>query len=76
LRDYLSTERRDDVVRQFCHKLLGYSLGRELQLSDEPLLDKMVQEVGENGYRSSVAIKMIVTSKQFREIRGQHESEN
>ncbi len=76
LRNYLATERRDDVVRQFCRKLLGYSLGRELQLSDEPLLDKMVQELAKNGYRASVAMTMIVTSKQFREIRGQLEPEN
>ena len=27
LRDYLLQERRDDVVRQFCRKLLGYSAG-------------------------------------------------
>lgn len=76
LRDYLATERRDDVVRQFCRKLLGYSLGRELQLSDEPLLDRIVQELAENGYRSSVAIETIVMSKQFREIRGRNKSDN
>ena len=74
LRDYLSTHRRKDVVRQFCRKLLGYSLGRELQLSDEPLIDKMVDKLGENDYRCSVAIKMIVTSRQFREIRGRQRS--
>ena len=39
LRDYLLTKRRDAFVRQFCRKLLGYALGRAVQLSDEPLLD-------------------------------------
>jgi hypothetical protein len=70
LREYLLNQRRDDVVRQFCRKLLGFSLGRELQLSDEPLLDKMVKELERQDYRFSVAVKMIVTSRQFREIRG------
>ena len=71
LRDYLINQRRDDVVRQFCRKLLGYSLGRELQLSDEVLLGNMVEELGKQGYRSSVAVKMVVKSRQFREIRGE-----
>ena len=30
-------------LRQFCRKLLGYALGRGVQLSDEPLLDEMQQ---------------------------------
>ena len=38
LRGYLLNDRRHDIVRQFCRKLLGYSLGRAVQLSDEPLL--------------------------------------
>jgi hypothetical protein len=70
LRDYLLKDRRDDVVRQFCRKLLGYSLGREIQLSDEPLIDTMVAKLAGNDYRFSVAVEMIVSSRQFREIRG------
>ncbi|HEX4413313.1 MAG TPA: DUF1592 domain-containing protein, partial [Lacipirellulaceae bacterium] len=38
LRNYLLTKRRDAFMRQFCRKLLGYALGRSVQLSDEPLL--------------------------------------
>ena len=70
LRDYLMTDRRNDIVRQFCRKLLGYSLGREVQLSDRPLMDQMQSRLEENGYRFSVAIEAIVSSPQFREIRG------
>ena len=70
LRTYLKTERRDDVVRQFCRKLLGFALGREVQLSDEPLLDDMATGLAKNDYRFSVAVKWIVLSKQFRMIRG------
>ena len=70
IRDYLAKKRRDDVVRQFCRKLLGFSLGRELQLSDEPLIDEMLVQLRANDFRFHVAIKQIVLSKQFRQIRG------
>jgi hypothetical protein len=71
LRGYLLGSRRDDVVRQFCRKLLGYALGREVQLSDEPLLDEMQRQLSENDYRFNVAAAIIVSSPQFRQIRGQ-----
>ena len=70
LRDYLVKDRHDDVVGQFCRKLLGYSLGRSVQLSDEPLLADMQRKLEANDYRFSVAIEAIVTSRQFRQIRG------
>ena len=71
LRDYLLKTRRDDVVQQFCRKLLGYSLGREVQLSDEPLLSDIKNKLEANGFRFRIALEAIVTSRQFREIRGQ-----
>ena len=70
LREYLVKTRRDAFLRQFCRKLLGYSLGRSIQLSDEPLLIEMQQRLAKNGYRFSVAIEAIIESPQFREIRG------
>ena len=70
LREYLLKDRRHDFVRQFCRKLLGYSLGREVQLSDEPLLEEMQQKLAAGGYRVGTAVETIVLSKQFRMIRG------
>ena len=70
LRDYLLKTRRDAILRQFCRKLLGYALGRSTQLSDEPLLTEMQQQLAKNGYRFSVAVETIVLSQQFRMIRG------
>ncbi|MBC8116738.1 MAG: DUF1585 domain-containing protein, partial [Candidatus Saccharimonas sp.] len=70
LRDYLVTTRRDAFLRQFCRKLLGYSLGRGIQLSDEPLLTEMQQRLAKNDYRFLVAVETIIGSQQFREIRG------
>lgn len=73
LKDYLLSQRRDEIVRQFCRKLLGFALGREVQLSDEPLLDIMEQRLTDNDYRFSVAVETIVTSDQFRKIRARDE---
>ena len=70
LRDYLLTERRDDVVDQFCRKLLGFALGRAIQLSDEPLIATMQQRLKNNDYQFNVAVETVVTSVQFRMTRG------
>jgi hypothetical protein len=70
LRNYLLTERRDAFVRQFCRKLLGYALGRSVQLSDEPLLADMQSTLEANDFRFALAVETIVRSRQFREIRG------
>ncbi len=65
LRTYLVQKRRDTVLRQFCRKLLGYSLGRAVQLSDQPLLEAMERKLAKQGYRFSVAVDLIVQSRQF-----------
>jgi hypothetical protein len=75
LRAYLLETRRDDFVRQFCRKLLGYALGRSVQLSDQQLLNEMQAALEANGYRVQSAIELIVQSPQFRNVRG-HDSNN
>ena len=70
LAEYLSTTRRDDFVRVFCRRLLGYSLGRGVMLSDEPLIDEMMRQLASHDYRVSAAIETIVLSEQFQKIRG------
>jgi hypothetical protein len=66
LRDYLVNQRGDDFLRQFCRKLLGYALGRSIQLSDRPLIESMVK----SDHRIGSLIDLIVRSPQFREVRG------
>ena len=66
LRDYLVTQRSDDFLRQFCRKLLGYALGRSVQLSDRPLIESMVH----SDQRIGTLIDLIIRSPQFREVRG------
>ncbi len=70
LRNYLMTRRRDSFVRQFCRKLLGYSLGRGVQLSDRPLIDELSAKLKQEDYRMAPLVEAIVLSRQFREIRG------
>lgn len=70
LRGYLLNQRGDAFLKQFCRKLLGYSLGRAVLLSDQPLIDEMLKQLKANEYRVSTAVETIVLSKQFREIRG------
>ena len=70
LREYLLMKRRDDFLKQFCRKLLGYSLGRSVLISDGPLISEMRDQLKSHEYRIGAAIETIVRSKQFREIRG------
>ncbi|HSG73154.1 MAG TPA: DUF1588 domain-containing protein, partial [Planctomycetaceae bacterium] len=70
LQNYLLTIRRDTFLRNFCKKLLGYALGRSVQLSDEPLIDSMLDNLAQQDYKIQTAIETIVLSRQFREIRG------
>lgn len=69
LKHYLVNKRREDVLRQFCRKLLGYALGRETRLSDEPLIDKMLDGLKQNEFRVHSAVLTIVNSRQFRSVR-------
>ena len=77
LRTYLLSTRRDTFLRHFCRKLLGFALGRSVQLSDQPLLDEMIHGLVNNQYRVSCAIEAIVLSEQFQNIRGRdHDSKH
>ena len=44
-------------------KLVGYALGRTIQLSDQPLIDSLAAAGGKSGM--SALVGQIVTSKQF-----------
>lgn len=70
LRRYLLTKRRADFERHFCQKLLGYALGRSVTLSDQVLLDEMLEALRKNEYRITAAVQTIALSKQFRYHRG------
>jgi hypothetical protein len=70
LRRYLLKERRDDFLRTFCRKLLGYALGRSVTRAEQPLLEEMLQSLRAHDYRVSAAILPIVEGIPFRNLRG------
>lgn len=70
LRTYLLEKRSDEFLRQFCRKLVGYALGRSVQLSDMPLIASMLTQLKTGDHNVGAAIELIVRSPQFREVRG------
>jgi len=70
LRHYLLTKKQDVIVRLFCKRLLGYALGRAVTLSDTTLLDQMVSELKQHDGHVIAALRTIVLSPQFRQVRG------
>ena len=59
--------RKDQFARCITEKLLAYALGRELEVSDRPVIDEIVQEISkpEKGLRD--LIQEIVASRSFLE---------
>ncbi|MCY3759093.1 MAG: DUF1592 domain-containing protein, partial [Acidobacteria bacterium] len=70
LRTYLLEQRREEFLRNFCRKLLGYALGRSVEVSDEGLLDEVLQSLERADFRFSAAVATIVQSPQFLNQRG------
>jgi hypothetical protein len=62
---FIRAHRENDFVDNFSQKLLAYSLGRSLMLSDEPLVEQMRAALIANNYRFSALVETIVTSRQF-----------
>ncbi|MBM3783450.1 MAG: DUF1592 domain-containing protein [Acidobacteria bacterium] len=62
---YIRANREKDFVENLCRKLLAYSLGRSLMLSDEITIERMRTRLAASGYRFGPLIETIVTSPQF-----------
>jgi len=69
LRHYLLEEEQDQFLKNFCNKLLGYCLGREVEPTDQPLLEEMMQQLRDNDLRPSSALRTVLFSRQFRNRR-------
>jgi len=63
LLEYLESRQAEQVQRTLARKLVGYALGRTIQLSDQPLIDSLASAGSKSGM--SVLVGQIVTSKQF-----------
>jgi len=66
---YLAENRKFDFVRTLDSKFLGYALGRSVQLSDQPLLEKMRENLEKNDFRFDVLFETVILSPQFRNQR-------
>jgi mono/diheme cytochrome c family protein len=65
LRAYIKTHRQGDFLDNLSRKLLSYALGRGLQLSDEPTLEQMRDQLAASGFRFGSLVQSIVGSPQF-----------
>lgn len=57
--------REDLFLKSLATHLLTYALGRELGLSDQPAIDRLVSDMKQNGYTVRGLLKSIVTSEAF-----------
>ena len=66
---YLRRHRQKDFLDNLSRNLLAFALGRSLQLSDEPAVERMQSKLAANAYRFTPLVETIVTSPQFRNKR-------
>ncbi|MCR9297226.1 MAG: DUF1592 domain-containing protein, partial [bacterium] len=57
--------RLDDFSRNLVEKLLAYALCRKLEGYDEIVVDQLMREIAQDGYRAQTLITAIVTSYPF-----------
>ena len=69
VRNFILEHRQKDFTENFSRKLLAFALGRSLQLSDEPVIERMQAKLTANGNHFTPLVDAIVTSPQFRDRR-------
>lgn len=69
--DHLENQERQ-VLRTLSSKLLGYALGRTILLSDQPLIDRLVEAGGQATFAELAA--EIAVGRQFRYRRGREDT--
>ena len=66
LKNYLVEHRSDDFSRALVSRLTVYALGRNLELSDEDLIDDLTNSFANNDYQIMHLIQELVASDAFR----------
>ena len=66
-KSYLLKERKDEAARAFVEHLCTYALGRSLNFSDRPHVDKILSEFVSLEYRVTDLLKIIIKSELFRQ---------
>ena len=65
IQTYIREKRQKDFIDNLSRKLRAYSLGRSLQLSDEPAIERMQSKLTANAFRFNLLVESIITSPQF-----------
>ena len=65
LKEYMRANRINEFVDNLCRKLLSYSLGRSLQLSDERLVETMKRLATEKQAGFQDLLEVVISSEQF-----------
>jgi hypothetical protein len=61
----LLLEREDQFARGLVEKMLTYALGRELEITDRPSVDKIVSELAKRGNGLRDLVRLVVLSEAF-----------
>jgi len=61
----LLLKRESQFVRGLVEKMLTYALGRELEITDRPSVDKIVSELGKRGNGLRDLVRLVVLSEAF-----------
>lgn len=65
LKSYLLAKRREQFARSLVSRLMTYALGRRLELSDQPIVDDIVADSLENGFRLADLVQEVAASPVF-----------
>lgn len=65
LKNYLLTHRQDDFSKALVSRLLAYSIGRRLELSDQQAIDDLTKTFKQDGFRLRSLIKQVAASRPF-----------
>lgn len=66
LKAYLLSEKRDQFARTLVRRLMGYALGRSLELSDHDTIDELTGKFIASDYRLQKLVHLIVKTREFR----------
>ena len=66
LKSHLLEQERDRFARAFVQRLLTYALGRNLELIDEPTIDRLAQKFAQSDYQIDELLVAITKTEAFR----------
>ena len=66
LKDYLLAQKTGDFANSLVSRMAVYALGRNLELTDQELVDDLTKEFAKSGYKMQTLISEIIASSAFR----------